>query len=297
MLDLSVIILTYNEKLHIARAIGNVQPIAREVFVVDSFSTDGTVETALSMGAKVYQNKWENNHARQMNWALDNLPVKTSWVLRLDADEYLTPELIEELRTRLPSLDADVTGLALPRKQYFFGRLVHPLKLLRVFRYGKARSEERWMDEHIQIFEGRAEEMSNMFIDHNLNTLGWWIRKHDNYSVREAIELLDVEIGILPVADARGDIGAHSAAKRRAKARYVRQPLFLRSSAYFIYRYVFKFGFLKGRAQFLWDFFQGWWYRTLVDAKIWEVKRACGSDREKILDYIRDNYGIDCREQ
>ena len=101
MLDISVIILTYNEGIHIRRCLKNVNSFAKEVFLVDCFSTDSTIEIAENLGAKVYQNKWENNHAKQFNWALKNLPIKTKWVLRLDADEYLLPELLKEINEKL----------------------------------------------------------------------------------------------------------------------------------------------------------------------------------------------------
>ncbi len=296
MLDLAVIILTGNEHLHIARAVDNIRPIAKEIFVVDSFSRDDTVAIAEAHGARVYQNKWENNHAKQFNWALSNLPITAGWILRLDADEYLSEALIEEVKAKLPLLDDDVTGVTLSCRQYFFGKLLHPLRILRLFRRGKAECELRWMDEHIMITEGRTADFDGFFVNHALNTLGWWIDKHNGYSIREAIDLLNMELGLFPVLATSGNMGDAAEAKRKKKLRYARAPLFWRSAAYFVYRYIFKFGFVKGKAQFMWDFFQGWWYRTLVDAKIYEIKRACGNDREKILDFIRDNYGIDCRK-
>jgi glycosyltransferase involved in cell wall biosynthesis len=313
MLDISVIILTYNEQLHIERAIRNAQQFSAEIFLVDSFSTDKTIEIAELLGAKVYQNKWENNHAKQFNWGLQHLPIKTKWVLRLDADEYLTDELIEEVKEKLPNLDEDVTGIILHREQDCFGRWVHPLKLLRIFQYEKAVCEQRWMDEHIQLLEGKSVEFQHKFLDHNLNTFGWWIDKHNGYSIREAIDLLNVELnlfdgdrhcGLAPQSpENTGDsclrrndnstgIGKEAETKRAKKLRYAHSPLFLRSFLYFIYRYIFKFGFTKGKSQFIWDFFQGWWYRTLVDAKIHEIKKACGNDKEKIIKFVEDNYKL-----
>lgn len=296
MLDLSVIILTYNEELHIGRCIQNIRHIAKEIFVVDSFSTDNTVSIAESLGAKVYQNAWENNHAKQFNWGLTNLPVTTKWVLRLDADEYLTAELIEELKRKLPCLDKNITGIILKRKQFFLSAWVHPLKLLRIFQYRKGLCEQRWMDEHIQLSEGQTLEMKHWFLDHNQNTIGWWIQKHNGYSIREAVDLLDTELNLSSSSNnLPGYIGEEAAGKRNKKLKYAKSPLFLRSFAYFVYRYIFKLGFTRGKGQFLWDFFQGWWYRTLVDAKIFEIKKACGNDKEKIIEYIKMNYGIDCR--
>ena len=298
MLDLSVIILTYNEELHIRRCIENIFPIAKAIFVVDSISTDKTVEIARSLRAMVYQNKWENNHAKQFNWALENLPIRTKWVLRLDADEYLTLELLNELEDKLSKIEDKITGVIFKRRHIFLNKWikkgVYPVKLLRLFQYRKAFCEQRWMDEHIQLIEGVVVEFDNDFVDHNLNNLTWWIAKHNGYAIREAIDLLDIELN-LSGSGKENELTGQAAMKRKRKLSYAKKPLFIRSFAYFIYRYIFKLGFTEGKEGFLWHFLQGWWYRTLVDAKIYEIEKACGKDKEKILNYIWEHYRIDCR--
>jgi len=325
-LDLSVIILTYNESIHIERCINNVSEIAETAFVVDSLSTDNTVEISKCLGAQVFQNKWEGLYARQFNWALENLPIKTEWVLRLDADEYLYPELIDEIKAKLASLPEDVTGVAFKRRHIFLGRWMrrgtYPVTLIRLFRYGKARCEQRLMDEHIELLEGRSVTFDGDFADHNLNDIGWWTAKHNGYALREAVDLLDLEYGILEgsnAADAAGSrvqtrltplvqegstaagkqtlelpcrLQGQAAEKRAKKMRYARMPLFWRAFAYFCYRYFLRGGFLEGKEGFLWHFLQGWWYRTLVDAKVWEIKRASGGDPQKMLALLRDKYGM-----
>ena len=300
VLDLTVIILTFNEEIHIRRCIENAKLFAKQVFVVDCYSTDRTVEIAKELGAKVYQNKWDNNHAKQFNWALENLPIQTEWVMRLDADEYLTAELIDELQAKLPVLDKETTGIVLPLRRVFMNRHmkrgVGKIFLLRIFRYGVGKCESRWMDEHISLNAGHSVVFEHEFADHNLNRLGWWTAKHNGYSIREAIDLLDAELGLLSANDSEQAVmGKQALAKRKKKLKYAKAPLFWRSFAYFLYRYFLKFGFLDGKEGFLWHFLQGWWYRTLVDAKIYEIKKACGKDKEKIIDYVKTNYGIDCR--
>ena len=298
MLDLSVIILTYNEELHIRRCLKNVLPFAKKVFVVDCFSTDKTKEIALRLGAEVVEHAWPGNQAEQFNWALDNLPVSTDWVLRLDADEYLLPELVEELREKLPTLPEDVTGIIFNRRHIFMEkwmrRGIYPVKLLRVFRYGKGMCEQRLMDEHIQLTEGRAEEFEHDFCDHNLNNLSWFCHKHVNYAIREAVDLLDIELDLTGAAESDNgkEISPQALAKRMKKHKYARQPLFWRSFAYFCYRYFLKGACLDGKVGFIWTFLQGWWYRTLVDAKVYEIKRQCGNDKEKIKALLRREYGI-----
>ena len=117
MLDLSVVILTKDEELHIDRCLKNVSDIAKEIFIIDSFSTDKTLEIASRYAnVVVLQNKWINNYAYQFNWGLDNAPITGKWVLRLDADEYLLPELIEEIKEKLPQLPENISGVSFNRR-------------------------------------------------------------------------------------------------------------------------------------------------------------------------------------
>ena len=171
MLDLSVIILTYNEEIHIRRCLENITPIAKGIFIIDSFSTDRTLEITKEYDkVKILQHQWPGNQATQFNWALRYLNIQTQWVLRLDADEYLLPELIAELHEKLPSLPMDVNGIIFNRRHIFMDkwmkRGIYPVKLLRVFRYGKGMCEQRLMDEHIQLTEGRTVEFEHDFCDH-----------------------------------------------------------------------------------------------------------------------------------
>lgn len=299
MLDLSVIILTYNEEIHIRRCLENICPIAKKVIVVDSPSTDSTVAICHEFdNVEVVVHKYPGNQAEQFNWAIDNLAIETEWVLRLDADEYLMPELIDELKEKLPSLAEDVNGVIFNRRHIFMGkwmkRGIYPVKLLRVFRHGKGMCEQRLMDEHIQLTEGCSVEFENDFCDHNLNDLTWFCHKHVNYATREAVDLLDIELDLTGAASTDGNknISRQAQAKRMKKHKYAKQPLFWRSFAYFCYRYFLKGACLDGKAGFIWTFLQGWWYRTLVDAKIFEVKKACGSDKDAIKKYISEKWGL-----
>lgn len=297
-LPVAVIVLTKDEQIHIERCISNAMCVSNEVYVVDSESTDNTRSIAEGMGAKAVVHQWPGNQSEQFNWALDNLPLKSEWVLRLDADEYLTDELIEELYEKVPQLPADVSGIILPLRRIFLGRQIKRgtgrIELLRLFRRGKGRSETRLMDEHIQLSEGITVKMTGEFADDNLNNLSWWTQKHVGYAIREAVDLLDMEYDLTGAA--RGDESRHiseqAQAKRMKKHKYARLPLFWRSTAYFLYRYILRGGFLEGKEGFLWHFLQGWWYRTLVDAKVLELKRKSGGDRKKIIEILNNEYGI-----
>ena len=151
------------------------------------------------------------------------------------------------------------------------------------------------MDEHIQLLEGYSVEFEHEFADDNLNNLSWWTNKHIGYAIREAVDLLDMEFDLTGSAhtDSQKELNDQAKSKRMKKHKYAKQPLFWRSFAYFCYRYFFKLGFLDGKEGFLWHFLQGWWYRTLVDAKIFEIKKACGNDPEKIKQYLKKEYNIE----
>ncbi len=298
MLDLSVIVLTFNEEIHIRRCLENVRALARDIFVIDSFSADKTVEIAKEYpNVQVVQHEWPGNQAEQFNWALDALDIRTKWVLRLDADEYLESELIEELKAKLPNMDEAVSALSIPLGRAFCGRVLHHgivngIKIVRLFRYGKARYERRLMDEHLSILSGETGELEHKFIDDNRIPIGQFVSKHNGYASREAAMLLDAEFNLADTGALPQDYGEEVVKKRAQKARYARMPLFWRAFGYFCYRYFLKLGFLDGKEGFLWDFLQGWWYRTLVDAKVFEIKRACGTDKDKIKRYLKSMYNI-----
>jgi len=297
MLDLSVIILTYNEEIHIRRCLENVKQFASKVYVVDCFSIDRTAQIAKELGAEVIEHEWSGNQAEQFNWALDNLPITTEWILRLDADEYLLPGLIEELLEKLPVIPESVSALSLSRARAFCGKILHHgivnnIRIIRIFRKGKARYEKRLMDEHLSVLSGETIDMKNQFVDDNRMPIGLFIDKHNGYATREAALLLDAEYHLTNMDSLPQDYGREVEKKRTQKARYARMPLFWRAFGYFVYRYIINLGFLDGKEGFLWDFLQGWWYRTLVDAKVYEIKKACGDDKEKMRHFLQDKYNI-----
>ncbi|MCZ2085281.1 MAG: glycosyltransferase family 2 protein [Flavobacteriales bacterium] len=295
-LSLAIIILTYNEEIHIERCINNVKQIASEIFIIDSFSTDKTVEIAESLGAVVLQNKWPNNHASQLNWGLENAPFTCDWIFRIDADELITEELAEEIRRDLPLLAEDTTGVILPRYIFFMGKRIKRgtgiQKILRLFRREKAICENKMMDEHMVLLDGQSVEFSHFMVDENLNNLTWWTTKHNGYSTREMIDLISQEFDLTDDDNSENELTEHAKKKRKLKSIYTQMPLFWRAGGYFFYRYILKGGFLEGKEGFLWHFLQGFWYRLFVDAKIYEIKKACGNDKNKIREYILFHYQI-----
>jgi glycosyltransferase involved in cell wall biosynthesis len=267
---LNVIILTQQEELNLPHALRSLKDLDCEVFVVDSGSTDRTVEIAQAFGAQVVNHPFENQ-ACQLNWALDTLPLTASWTLRLDADERLTDDLAAEIGRVLSSAPAEIAGYLIKRRVYFWGRWIrfggyYPTWLLRLWRTGMARSEEMWMDEHMIVTSGSIGRLKQDFIDENHKGLTFWIDKHNRYSDREIMSN-NMSSG----ESTRQRVGGAVARKRFLKnAIYSRAPLFLRAIAYGFLRYFILLGFLDGRAGFVFHFLQGFWYRLIIDAKIYE---------------------------
>lgn len=265
-LDITTIVLTYNEEKHIERCLNNVLRFSKKVYVIDSPSTDRTKELCKSFSnVEVIEHKYPGNQAAQFNWALNNADIKTEWIFRLDADEYLSDELIEELEHKLPSLPQDITGCVMKRDVVFMGkRIKHgkikTIKLLRLWRTGKGKIEERLMDEHAILTEGRFIELKNYFFDDNLNGIEVWVKKHLDYANRE----------VLIYKEANEDDGRTMVKRNRQKTKYYSLPKYHRGFWFFVLRYVFLGGFLDGKAGFVWNFMQCWWYRTLVDIMIEE---------------------------
>ena len=277
---LSVVVLTFNEGKHIARALRSLAPLDAQIFVVDSFSTDATVEIARAEGALVVQHTFVHQ-AQQMQWALLNMPITTAWVMRLDADEVLTTELIDEIKHRLPILPSEVTGINLKRRHIFLGRWIrhggrYPVTLLRIWRRGAARVEQRWMDEHMVLLRGQAVTFRHDFSDENLNDLTHFTDKHNKYATREAVEVLSAKFGM---AEANAGIAARhgsfqALAKRTIKeSLYNRLPLWCGPLGYFLTRYIVQGGALDGRAGLIYHTLQGFWYRFLVAAKTVEFEQ------------------------
>ena len=279
MTDIAVIILTKDEKLHIGRCLDRLSPLSpRQVFVVDCFSTDGTQRIVEEWQndktghfiISVAEHEWPGLYAKQFNWALDNLPIEAKWILRMDADEYLTPETIERLKVALEdgSLD-DVNGLTLELKRKFMGGEIHHgtngIRLLRVWRYGKGQLEDRAMDEHA-IVEGKVVDFDGAFYDDNLNTFAWWQEKHRGYAKREAVDAISLFNNPERLKN--------PSATDKKKIKYYKLPPYFRAVAYFCIRYFLKLGFLDGLAGFRWHFWQGLWYRWIVDREISRLKSA-----------------------
>ena len=288
MTDLTAIILIGQEKIHLKRCIERLAPLEPKcIWLIESQPDDGGVviakETAAECGltVKTVFNKWPGLNAKQFNWALDEVEKAGGggeWILRLDADEYLTPETCEKLKQQLPSLtltsnldlSEQVAGLTLELKRRFCGceirHATNGIRLLRIWRAGRGRSEERAMDEHIEV-DGKVIDFDGAFYDDNLNDMDWWREKHRGYAKREAADAL---------AFARGEMHF-----KPTKEAYYKMPRYLRAFIYFAIRYFLKGGILDGYGGWMWNFWQGLWYRCLVDREIGRMRKGTTSSKQR----------------
>jgi len=270
-LGISVIILTLNEEKNIKDCLDSVAGWVDEIFIVDSGSTDKTIEIALRYTDKIYTQDFENFY-KQRNWAQGNLPIKNEWVMHLDADERVSGDLKKELfDIFLEGPDAD--GFMIKRKSIFRGRWIrhgghYPSYHLRLFKKDKGRSEERLYDQHYMV-DGRTKMLKAdivNIINDDVKALASGYK-----ALLEAKEVLSNNDRVMKIKFA-GDPIEHINWLRYKI--YYKAPLFIRPILYFLYRYILRLGFLDGAEGAVFHFYQGFWFRFLVDMKISELKRS-----------------------
>lgn len=269
---LSVYIPTLNEEINLPQCLESVRKLGATIFVVDSNSTDRTVEIARAAGCQVFTGNWRT-FSDKMNWAINELPIQTPWTLRIDADEWITDELIEELKYKLRDTPDEVGAYSINRRVYFLKRWIrfggmYPLWGVRLWRSGKAKCEVRELDEHMEV-SGRIEKLDHDIVDEGQRGLTHWVQKHNQYADAEVREILRAQ----GQGDASTTLTAQAAKKRWLKDNfYYRLPKFLRALLFWMYRYFIKLGFLDGFPGLIYHTLHGFWYRFLIDAKLYELE-------------------------
>ena len=262
MIDCTAIILTLNEESNIKDCVMSLLDFCNRVVVIDSFSSDDTVAIAKSLGCDVYQHKFEN-YAKQFNYGLFNTNISTEWVLRIDADERLTDAAKKEIITKLEKNNA-YNGVIIPLEVIFLGKKlkhggIYPIRRLSLFKRAFGKMEEKNMDEHIVLSEGKVLTIKSVCEHHDYKSLKNWLHKHIDYAFREA-------------DDAEQIINKEAAFKDKKRALYYKIPSFIRAKLYFIYRYYLRLGFLDGKAGRYFALMQAYFYRIAVEAALYEKK-------------------------
>ncbi len=281
--SLSVVVLAYNEGRNLTACLKSVAGWVQEIFVVDSGSTDDTLKIAERYGAKVISHPFES-HAKQWNWAFDHLPMTSSWILSLDSDHRITPELANEIvqvmKDEKRVISEDIHGFYMKRRQIFRNQWIkhggyYPKRLLKLFRKGKVRCDENELLDFRFYVEGKTENLKHDLIEDNQNELDitFWIAKHNRFAVLQAQEEFKrrqhkVSWLIKPLF-----YGSPDQRILWLKERWYRMPIYIRPFLYFFYRYFLRFGFLDGKQGFIFHFLQGFWYRLLVDIKLDELRQ------------------------
>jgi glycosyltransferase involved in cell wall biosynthesis len=271
----SVIVLAYNEEANLPDCLASLQHLDCEVLVLDSGSTDHTREIARTGGATVFEHPFET-YGVQRNWAQNNLPLAADWVLHLDSDERLTPELVAEINGILRDPPADVDGFLFRKRTFFMGRWIkhgghYPSFHLRLFRKDRGACEERLYDQHF-VVSGKVRKLKNDYLDVLTSDISVWSARHVRWAELEAREIVE---GFDP-ADRVQALPLGNAIERRRWLReglYWRAPLFLRAFLYWFYRYFLRLGLLDGKEGMIFHFLQGFWFRFLIDAKLYEMRK------------------------
>jgi glycosyltransferase involved in cell wall biosynthesis len=245
---IEIMIPTLNESDHIEESVTNALKLG-PVFVLDSFSTDGTQELARRAGATVIEHAFVD-YAAQKNWGLDHLPFTADWIFILDADERITPALRKEAMQKANASSSAVNGYYINRSLIFMGRVIrhgglYPSWNLRLFRRGKARYENRSVHEHV-ICQGKTDYMRHEMLHVRRESISHYLEKHIRYADMESDEWLKWKMGHSPNAPT-GELFKDSLRIRQWVRRNIWPRLPLRLIWRFVYMYVFRFGFLDGK--------------------------------------------------
>ena len=288
--NVGIILLVYNEEIHLKRCLDNLLLLTSNIYVVDSYSNDKTVDILNEYGINFVQNTFIN-HSNQLNFAIKNFPYKTNYIIRIDSDELLSLELIQEIKTsKLLDSTSDISGFYIKRKVKFLNKTlnygnINPIWLLRLWKIGKGVCDDKLMDEKIIVSDQNTAKLKNIIIDNNLNNLTWWTHKHNNYSNREALEILNNKY-LITKNSFKGDYYSIDFILFLLKSFYNKMPIFLRSFLLFFYSYFLKLGILDGIPGFIWNVLQVFWYRYLVDVKVYEFEYLHEFNQDKIKEEL-----------
>jgi glycosyltransferase involved in cell wall biosynthesis len=279
-IPVSAVILTRDEELNLPACLASMRDLVAEIFVVDSGSTDRTVQIALEAGANVVTHEF-TGHSAQWQWALQTLPIRNEWVLGLDADQRLMPELAAELRELFSQADgvSEYAGFFVTRRNIFRGKWIrwggyYPKRFIKLFRRDRLQPEAAdLLDHHFRV-QGKVGTLKHDIIEENLkeDKIDFWIEKHLRYADLSAREEARRKNGLTPTTVKPAAFGNPDERAEWQKQTWTRLPRTVRAPAYFLWRYIFRLGFLDGKQGFTFHFLHAFWFRLVTDLKIDEQR-------------------------
>ncbi|RYG53626.1 MAG: glycosyltransferase family 2 protein [Chitinophagaceae bacterium] len=274
-LPISIIILTYNEERNIAACLESAKELSDHIIIVDSGSTDSTLDIAAGYNAVVYRHPFEN-YSKQRNWAFQHVQTHYEWILNMDADHRLTPELVAELRAIFSKgVPGDVHGFMASRRTMFMNQWIkfgghYPVYHGIIFRKGYGSCEEKEYDQHF-VIKGDSIVLKGDMIDIITDSLTNFIARHNKWASLEANDIMNLAKTTNKIQPNKH--GNLMEKRRYQRLKYYSYPLFWRVFLYFILRFILKGGFRDGKPGLIFHFLQGFWFRFLVDAKIYEMNK------------------------
>jgi glycosyltransferase involved in cell wall biosynthesis len=277
-IPVSFLMLTFNEEVNLEVSLPTLAGWAEDVVILDSFSTDRTVEIARRYGARVFQNKFEG-HAKQWLWGMHNIPYKNDWIFMHDPDHRIMPELKDELaRVFAADIPRDVNGFYVKRRNVFQGKWIrhggyYPKYMLKIVRRHLVYFDEHEFDYRAYV-PGKTVKLENDIIEENLKEedITFWIEKHNSFATRQAKEELFRAAHPESWKTTPKFFGTSDQRILWLKMRFYNLPLYVRPFLYFFYRYVLCLGFLDGKKGFIFHFLQAFWYRLVVDIKLEQLR-------------------------
>jgi glycosyltransferase involved in cell wall biosynthesis len=273
---LTVVVLTYNEEKNIETCLGSISDWADEIIVLDSYSTDRTLELARKYTTSIYSNPFEN-YSAQRNWAFKNIPISNDWIMNIDADHEVSDTLKQEVSEHFrKGINENIKGFMASRKTMFLGRWVkrgghYPIYHGVIFKKGFGYCEEKLYDQHF-VIEGESILLKGDIIDTITDSLTNFTERHNKWATLEAQDAIQLTQNTGSANTIKPNKNGNPMEQRRyMRLKYYSLPIFWRSISYFLYRYFFKLGFLDGKEGLVFHFLQGFWFRFLVDAKIFEL--------------------------
>lgn len=278
-MKITTVILTYNSTSSIEKVIDSCKSISDHILVVDSFSTDNTLEILKRHRCKIVQHSFDN-YSAQRNWAQSQLQLDPDdWILHLDSDEVLSNELVESIRHTKSNPNPQINGYLIQRLSFFMGKPIrfghiNPSWHLRLFKAGEGQCEDRLYDQHF-IVNGLTCKIKGLLLDLQETTVETWTNSHNRWSSLEALEIAGCETRDCSTSDIlKASLSGDPRMQKRWLKNniYYRSPLFLRAILFFLYSYFLRLGFLDGKTGFVYHVLQSFWFRFLVDAKIIEYR-------------------------